>query len=370
MWREAPFLSWGFFIEGKSLTGSQQPKIFVGVLALLSIACCVVKAPTAATQATPSRKVVDETGRSLVVPAVAQRIVSLAPNLTETVYALGAEGRLVGVTDYCNYPREARVKSHVGAPVNPSLEAIVALRPDLILATTAINRRETVESLERVGIAVYATDPRSVQGVLGSLEHLGGLLGAQQRGEALVAGLRARLERLRKRLEGIAATRVLFVVWEDPLITVGQHTFLADALRWAGAESIVQMQQDWPRLSLEEVVRLQPDYLVFASTHTEKDSPVLSDLRERPGWREFAAVKEGHVAVVSDAIDRPAPRLVDAIEQLARQLHPEAFSDRKEIGKEKIEKGPAHSERAWARLLFSNFYFLFSRRSEAGACSL
>lgn len=312
----------------------RRPRVLVSLAALLGATWA------AAAQTTASRSVVDETGRSVVAPVAAQRIVSLAPNLTETVYALGAEGRLVGVTDYCDYPPEAQAKTHVGAPINPSLEAIVALRPDLVLATTAINRRETVESLERVGLAVYATSPRTVQGVLDSVEHLARLMGAQQQGEIVVAGLQARLGGLRERLKGLVAKRVLFVVWQEPLITIGQHTFLADALRWAGAESVVQTPQDWPHVSLEEVVRLQPEYLIFASNHTESGAQEFSGLHERPGWRDLTAVRDGHIAVVSDAIDRPAPRLVDAIEQLARQLHPEAFTGGKENRKEKMENGP------------------------------
>ena len=316
--------------------GRARLKILVSILALSSAAWGAEQAAAVRTAAT--RAVTDETGRRVVVPEAAQRIVSLAPNLTETVYALGAEGRLVGVTDYCDYPAEARAKSHVGGPLNPSLEAIVALRPDLVLATRVLNRRGTVESLERLGLAVYATDARTVEGVLDSVEHLAGLMGAEQQGETLAASLRARLERLEQRLDGIAATRVLFVVWEEPLITIGQQTCLADALRRAGAESVIRMQQDWPQISVEEAIRLQPDYLVFASNHTETNAPQLSGLRERPGWRELRAVKEGHIAVVSDAIDRPAPRLIDAIEELARQLHPEAFSGTKpETRKSKIE---------------------------------
>jgi iron complex transport system substrate-binding protein len=119
--------------------------------------------------------------------------------------------------------------------------------------------------------------------------------------------------------------RVLFVVWENPLITIGPHTFLADALQYAGARSVVETRQDWPRLSFEEVIRLQPDYLVFAGSHGETGEREFTNLRTRPGWRELAAVRARRFAIISDAVNRPAPRLVDAIEELARQLHPDAF---------------------------------------------
>jgi iron complex transport system substrate-binding protein len=263
-----------------------------------------------------------------VVPAVVERIVSLAPSLTETLFALGLEERIAGVTDYCDYPPAALGKPRVGGAVNPNLEQIVALRPDLVLATRALNRRETVEALERLGIAVYATDPRSVDDVLGSARRLGELAGAAEAAEALVAKLRMRLAALRWHLEGREPRRVLFIVWHDPLISIGHTTFLADALRRAGAESVVESEQEWPRLSLEEVMRRQPDYLVFASAHAETAGQTFEALRARPGWRRLDAVREGRVAVISDAVNRPAPRLLEAIEQLARQVHPAAFGEK------------------------------------------
>jgi iron complex transport system substrate-binding protein len=122
------------------------------------------------------------------------------------------------------------------------------------------------------------------------------------------------------------------VVWQDPLISVGRETFLADALRWAGAESIIEVKQDWPHVSLEEIVRLQPDYLVFASAHAEEELAGLAALRTAPVWRDLKAVQENHIVVISEAINRPAPRLVDAIEELAHLLHPAAFVDAPHAG--------------------------------------
>ncbi|MGH9594305.1 MAG: ABC transporter substrate-binding protein, partial [Bryobacteraceae bacterium] len=134
-----------------------------------------------------------------------------------------------------------------------------------------------------------------------------------------------------------------FVVWQSPLISVGHDTFLADALRAAGAESVIQTRQDWPHVGLEDVVRLQPEYIVFAAAGTGEGPEDLASLRATPVWRELKAVKDAHVIVVSDAINRPAPRLIDAIEDLARQLHPEAFVDAPHIGSDPhavIETGP------------------------------
>src|SRR5487761_1497731 len=304
------------------------------VIALLcGLGFCAEAAPQTKTDAMPeikkmTREVIDETGRRVAVPVDGRRIVTLAPNLTEIVYALRAQDRLVGVSNYSDYPAAAKAKPRVGMQLNPNLEAIFAARPDIVLVA-AVNRFETVDALARLGIAVYGTDPHTVEGTLASIEHIGGVIGASVQAESVVANLRKRLDALKAKLVGVPPARVLFVVWQDPLTSLGTHTFIADALRFADAQSVVEAKQDWPQISLEEVVRLNPDYLVFASGHfgdAGARAQRLAELRSEAGWRELNAVREGHVAVISDEINLPAPGLIDAIEQLARQLHPSVFA--------------------------------------------
>jgi iron complex transport system substrate-binding protein len=283
-----------------------------------------------------SRMVTDEAGREVKVPAQVKRIVSLAPNLTEIVYALGLGNRLVGDTNFCDTPEAARSKARVGNPQDPSLEMIVGLHPDLVLATTSINGVATADSLKNLGIAVYTTDPETLRGMLDSVQHMADVTGVAQQGRELVARLQQRLDALHARLTDRPMAHVLFVVWLQPLQTIGQDTFVADALRWAGAESVVVTNQKWPQLSLEEVVRLQPDYIIFADDHGGV-STELADLRARPVWRDLDAVEQGHVINVSEEIIKPSPGLVDVIEQLARELRPEAFAHGYEIRNPKIE---------------------------------
>jgi iron complex transport system substrate-binding protein len=283
-------------------------------------------APTAFAADDTSRVVTDEVGREVKVPAEVKRIVTLAPNLTETIYALGLEDRLVGDTDFCDTPAAAKSKPHVGGPQNPSIEAIVALHPDLVLATTSINTIATADALKRLGIAVYTTDPETVRGMLDSTSHVGDVIGAPQQGAELVGRMQQRLDALHAALSERPMVHVLFVVGLQPLQTIGQDTFIADALRWAGAESVLVSKQKWPHLSLEEVVRLQPDYIVFTDAHIAGVGTELADLRARPVWRDLDAVEQGHVVNLSEEATRPSPGLVDAIEQLAHDLHPEAFA--------------------------------------------
>jgi iron complex transport system substrate-binding protein len=275
-----------------------------------------------------TREVVDEMGRTVRIPLSPSRIVSLAPSLTETIYALGLQDRLVGDTDFCDYPVEAQKKPKVGGIINPNLEEIASLHPDLVLVTKSINRLDTVRALDTLGIPCYAAnDPHTVAEIISSTQKLADVLGAPESGKCLADELRSRLAALQAKLAAVPPRRVLFIVWTEPLISAGKNTFIADALRKAGAVSIVESSQDWPQMSLEAVVHLQPDYLVFASSHSESAARDFDALAARPGWRILDAVRNRRFAVISDAVNRPAPRIVSAIEELARQLHPEVFQD-------------------------------------------
>ncbi len=284
------------------------------------------------------RMITDETGRHMAVPVNVERVVSLAPSLTETIYALGLEGKLVADTTYCDIPAAAKDKPHVGAPKEPSLEAIVAMHPDLVLASTSINQPVTADALLKLGIPVYTTsDEHTVRAMLDSTAEIADLLGAKESGAKMVADMQKRLDALHTRLQDRPLVHVLFVVWEEPLISIGQNTFIADALRWAGAESVITSDQNWPQVSMEEVVRLQPDYIVLTPDHMKAEgSAQVNNLSTRPTWRDLQAVKLGHVVIASDETDRPSPGLIPAIEQLAHDFHPEAF-DEKEPGSGKVK---------------------------------
>ena len=271
------------------------------------------------------RTVSDETGRTVRLPVPVRRVVSLAPSVTESIYALGLENLLVGDTDYCDYPEAATKLRKVGGATNPSLEEIAQLKPDVVLVIKSLNRLETVQQLERLGIATYSTDPHNLDEIRNSLHRLADILGNPAAGEALDLALQQKDKLLQEKLQNTSPSRALFVVWTEPLISVGKHTFIADALAHAGAASVVESSQDWPRISLEEMVRLQPEFLVFANSHSEQVARDVEVLAKRPGWDLLDAVKHRKFVVVSEAINRPAPRLFSAVEDLARQLHPELF---------------------------------------------
>ena len=263
-----------------------------------------------------ARTVKDQTGRIVTVPENPHRLVSLAPNITEIVYALGLGDELVGNTDNCDFPPQAKDKPHVGAMVNPSLERIVALKPDLALGTPEANRRETADQLERLGIPLYGVTASTLEGTLASIEDLGRILGRAAQARSLAAQMQARIDRVEKQTEGRPKPKVLFVVWYRPLITVGPHTFIADVIRAAGGIPVGEnLHGEWPRLSLEELLPLDPKVILFPKT--ESFSPSKQEFQTLPGWKNLQAVKEGRMFFVSETIMRPGPRLVDALEELA-----------------------------------------------------
>ena len=300
----------------------------------LAIAGVHAQASTPPPASPPLREVTDETGRTIRIPQTIHRIVSLAPSLTETVYALGLQDRLVGDTDYCDFPPDAQRKPKVGNLTNPSIETIASLHPDVVLVTK-INRLETVHALETLGIPSYAMDPHTVDAILTSTQRLSEILGAPDSGLALNQNLEHRLADLHERLASLPPRRVLFVVWPEPLMSIGKDTFIADAIEHAGGVSVVDSSQSWPQVNLEEVVKLQPEFLIFTPSHSQ--SSVTQDaLSQLPGWRLLDAVRGRRFITISDAVNRPAPGVVSAVEELARHLHPEAFAEKTSDPKEQM----------------------------------
>ena len=214
--------------QGAKISARPLAALCAGLAAMLLTLCGSVFAKQAGdAQAAPAarREITDEAGRKLKLPQEVDRVISLAPNLTEIVFALGDENHLAADTDYCDYPPEAARKPHVGGTVNPNLEEVAALMPDVILATS-INRRETVAALDRLGFPVFITDPHSVDEMIATVEHIGAALGVEKSAGAVAGDLRSRLSDLDRRLSGAPARRVLFVVWTEPLISIGtRHVY-------------------------------------------------------------------------------------------------------------------------------------------------
>lgn len=273
--------------------------------------------PAAAAGAGPVRQVRDGAGRLVTVPASPARIVSMAPSVTEILFAVGAGDRVVGVSDHCNDPPEARSRRRIGGLINPDLETIASLRPDLVVATTAGNYLDDAERIERLGIPVFTLGSRSLEDVLSSLEEAGRLVGAPQRGASLASSLRGRIGAARAQASGRPRPRTLFVIEPDPLIAPGRGTFVGEALEAAGADLVGSTgSSGWNQYDREQVLAMRPEVILT----TEANAAWARGLAGAKEWRLVPAVRAGRVHVISDAIQRPGPRMVDGIEEVARIL--------------------------------------------------
>ena len=278
--------------------------------------------------ATPTQAatLADMLGRPVTIPDGAVRVVSLAPSLTEIVFALGRGDSLVGVTDFCDYPPAARSKPRIGGPMTPDVELIVQIRPDLVLATAEGNPRDTVAQLARLQIPVFAVKPEGYAGILASIEAVWRALRAEAAATALTQDIQARVAAVRRAVSARPRPRVLYLVWTDPLIAAGPAAYIHDLIEMAGGANVVRERSvPYPRLSWEEVVGAAPEVILVASHREGPDRPAMGEAWR--GWQSVPAVRSGRiVAVPGDTIHRPGPRVVEGVERLARAIHPEAFT--------------------------------------------
>lgn len=266
----------------------------------------------------------DMLGREVALAAPPRRIVSLVPSVTELIFALGGERRLAGRTDFCDYPAAAREVPSVGGMLAPSLETIVALRADLVIATTDGNREETFAQLRRLGLPTYVVAANRVAEVHDLIARVGELTGRQAAAGPLVARLAERVAEVRRRVAGRRPPRVLYVLWPDPLIVPARRALVTELIELAGGRSVTATEGEaYPRLGLEAAIAAAPEVVLLAS-HGAGTGRVV-----REPWDRLAsipAIRAGRLhAVDGNLLHRYGPRMADGLEQLARAIHPEAF---------------------------------------------
>jgi iron complex transport system substrate-binding protein len=266
-----------------------------------------------------SRTLKDELGRTVEVPDHPHRVICLIPSVVDIMYSLGAGADVAAISDFTKYPKEALQKPSIGLPLSPSIEAIVALHPDLVLGSGDLNVLESAGSLQRLGIPVFMVDPHGIEGIYTSIFSIGKALNREADAAALVARLRARVEVVKARVADKPRLRVFMAIWYDPVMTIGRKAFIGEIIEAAGGRSVTDdIAQEWPEVSLESIVSRQPDALLFI-----KGSKLTAeDLKTRPGWEHVKAVQQGRVFYVDDRIQHPSPVAFDALEDLAKQFHP------------------------------------------------
>ncbi len=254
-------------------------------------------------------------------PTAARRVVVLAPSLTEIVYALGEGERVVGVCAQCDHPAAATRLPRVGGYLAPSVEAILALRPDLVLVVPSPGNREAVRAVERVGVRVLVTADRTLDDLWAAIAAVAAALGVPDRGAALTAGIRNELETVRARVAGAPIRRVLLVVGHRPLIVAGGGTLQDELVRIAGGVNVAaDAGAAFPQVPLELVVARAPDVIVDAAMGTEAGGRALFGALDT-----VPAVRQGRIVTLApDALFRAGPRVGEAAALLAGAIHPEA----------------------------------------------
>jgi iron complex transport system substrate-binding protein len=266
-----------------------------------------------------ARTLTDEMGRGVTVPDHPHRIICLLPSVVDDVFALGAGADVVAVTDFTKYPAEAKTRPSVGLPLTPSMETIIALHPDLVLGTGDLNTSDTIKQLEVLGIAVFLVAPHGVEGIYHSIASLGHVLNRDESATNLIARLRGREAAVRRRVSGKPVVSILMPVWCDPIVTIGKHAFITELIEIAGGRSVTRdLPQEWPQVSLEAVLAWAPEGLLLVRS---SKMPV-EQIRNRPGWTSLPAIRNNRIYYVDDRIEIPSPVAFDALEELARQIHP------------------------------------------------
>jgi iron complex transport system substrate-binding protein len=263
-------------------------------------------------------------GRQVFSPSPPRRLVSLAPSITEILYFLGVGDRLVGVTSFCNFPAEVKNKPRVGTYWEFNLEAILALKPDLVLAMAHQGEGpSSLQVLRHWKIPYYLGRADTLPELFRLIEDLARLTGQEEVARRKIIPLKARVQRVQQRVQGLPRPRVLLEIDQEPLITVGRSSIQGDLIQRAGGANIAQnIDQRYPVFNLEEVLKFQPEVILFTGMADAASLP-----RRKHFWCQWTmlpAVKAGRLFWVEpDLVDRPGPRLVDGLELLAKFFHPQ-----------------------------------------------
>ena len=257
-----------------------------------------------------------------------ERIISLSPNLTEIVFLVGAAQQLAGRTDFCDYPAEAQAKPSIGGIINPSLERLVSLEPDLVLAARGVDAA-FLDRLEEMQITFLGYDPQTLDDVIALVRRIGRITGHDQRADEAAAALAERKAKVAAKHGGADnKLRVLFVLSRDPLFVAGATSFVDDMLGTCRARnairdvSTIDQNRPWPQASREAVVAADPQLVIFAQRHgvgqQETSQDILAQLQTLPAWREVAAVKAGQGYLIDDdLVTIPGPRLIEGLEKVS-----------------------------------------------------
>jgi iron complex transport system substrate-binding protein len=272
----------------------------------------------------------DDLGHAVSLAKPAQRVVSLSPNLTESMFAIGADDLLVGVTEFCKYPPEAQSKPHIGGIINPVLEKVLAAKPDLVLGARG-NPDQFLKRLVDMKVTVASFDPQTLDAAIDLLRKLGGLCGRERKASQVADALSARAVSIRAQaVKPATPPKALFILEWQPLFVAGPKSFVDDMIRAGGGVNVVKGENiaaganadsPWPQVSAEKMIALDPDIIIFAKAQGAgvDTSGIISRMKSDAAWKNVSAIRANHIyAVDDDLVTIPGPRLVDGLAEVVR----------------------------------------------------
>jgi iron complex transport system substrate-binding protein len=274
---------------------------------------------------TEAKVVIDQLERQVRVPSDPQRVVALAPNITEIIFALEQQHRLVGVTRFSDYPPEAKQLMKVGSYVHLDIERIVSLKPDLCIAIKDGNPKMVAQRLESLNIPVYAVDPKRLDTIMKTIVDIGSLLNADDIAKGLVEDMTSRIQHVQSLVRQTSRRpKVFFQIGISPIVSVGTTTFIHELIVLAGGTNLAGGRIPYPRFSREQVLALSPDVIIITSMAR---AAVFEQVKaEWNRWSNLPAVRNKRIFLEdSNLFDRPTPRLVNGLELLVKLIHPELF---------------------------------------------
>lgn len=270
----------------------------------------------------------DDLGNTWSFDSPANRIISLAPSFTESLFAIGAGPQIVGVTEYSDYPEEAKKIPRVGA-LNLQYEVIVALRPDVLIGDPALTSK-SLEKLKSLNLKVFAIRTQKISDIPVTLRTLGKITGHEKQAQDVAAELQEKMNEIAATTANLPRPRVFVEIWDRPLMTAGPKTFLGELIQLAGGQNVVEgIAEDWGQVSEEVVIEKDPEIVLLLTTKKQ-------DLLDRSAWQQTTAAKTGRVYELSrDLFSHPSPRIVDALQLLVTLIHPSTSPGRNESSRSK-----------------------------------
>ena len=301
----------------------------MAALLILGLAAC---SGQSSSPQPPPTTVIDDLGREVRLEKPPAKIISLAPSNTEILFALGLGDRVVGVTEFCNYPPEIEdLKNQgklavIGGFANPDLEKIIALDPDLILAT-GLHEKEVIPKLEERNLKVFALAPKSLDQLIEDFRKVGQLTGGEEAATRLIDQMRQRIQEVAEKVGGLKKRRVFYVTWHDPIWTAGSGTIANELIEKAGGINIFRDISDYKMVDLETVLARNPQVIIACTGHGESRDMPFVWAKEEPRLAATEARQNGRIYQIdADLITRAGPRVVEALEKLAYFIHPEVFA--------------------------------------------